>query len=72
MFGMYQTAMKDLAKKATVLAVLDGFKSSAVTNLSGIAYLDSDASNAVAAQQAKYTRVDSSGKTNNCSPITKL
>ena len=72
MFGMYQTAMKDLAKKATVLAVLDGFKSSAVTNLSGIAYLDSDASNAVLAQQAKYSRVDSSGKTNNCSPITKL
>lgn len=72
MFGMYVTAMKDLAKKATVLAVLDGFKSSAVTNLSGIAYLDSDASNAVAAQQAKYSRVDSSGKTNNCSPITKL
>ena len=72
MQGMYLTAMKDAAKKATVLAVFDGFKSSALTDLAGIAYLDSAASNAVAAKQAKYSRVDSNGKTNNCSPITKL
>jgi hypothetical protein len=72
MFGMYQTAMKDAAKKATVLALLEGFKSSAVTNLSGIAYLDSDASNAIADRQAKYSRLDTSGKANNCSPLTKL
>jgi hypothetical protein len=72
MHGMYPTANNDAAKKATVLAVLDGFKSSALTNLSGIAYLDSAASNAVAGQQAKYSRKDSNGNTNNCSPITKL
>jgi hypothetical protein len=76
MFGMYPTAAmaKVPAKLATVQAVLTAFKSSAVTNLSGIAYLDdaAGASDAVAAQQAKYSRLNSSGNTNNCSPITKL
>ncbi|MDH4391758.1 MAG: hypothetical protein QE285_10105, partial [Aquabacterium sp.] len=68
--GMYVTATmaKNAAKKATVLAVLNGFKSSAITDLSGIAYLDSDASDAMAAKQSKYSRANG----DNCSPIVKL
>jgi len=74
MQGMYVTATIDkvATKKATVLAVLNGFKSSALTNLSGIAYLDSAASDQVAGQQSKYSRTYTDGKVNNCSPITKL
>jgi hypothetical protein len=74
MQGMYVTATIDkvATKKATVLAVLNGFKSSALTNLSGIAYLDSAASDMVSAQQSKYSRTYTDGKVNNCSPITKL
>ena len=68
--GMYVTATmaKNAAKKATVLAVLNGFKSSALTDLPGFAYLDSDASDAVAAKQSKYSRANG----DNCSPIVKL
>ncbi len=56
--GMYVTATmaKATAKKATAQAVLNGFKSSALTDLAGFAYLDSDASDAVAAKQSKYSR----------------
>jgi len=74
MMGMYVTATIDkvATKKATVLAVLNGFKSSALTNLSGIAYLDSAASDQVAGQQSKYSRTYTSGAVNNCAPITKL
>ena len=74
MQGMYVTATIDkvATKKATVLAVLNGFKSSALTNLSGIAYLDSAASDMVSAQQSKYSRTYTSGAVNNCAPITKL
>ncbi len=70
MQGMYVTATmaKNAAKKATVLAVLNGFKSSALTDLAGIAYLDSDASDAAAAKQSKYSRAGGSS----CSPIVKL
>ena len=68
--GMYVTATmaKATAKKATVLAVLNGFRSSALTDLPGFAYLDSDASDAVAAKQSKYSRANG----DNCSPIVKL
>jgi len=81
MIGMYSKAVMDaktaVAKKATVTALLDGFKSSASavnggTNLSGIAYLDSAATLATAAQQSKYTRVTTGGVVNNCAPLTKL
>ncbi len=72
MHGMYLTAMTDTAKKAAVVSLLNGFKSSALTDLKGLAYLDSAASGAVVAKQAKYSRVDTSGKVNNCSPLTKL
>lgn len=70
MQGMYVTATMDKnpTKKATVLAILNGFKSSALTDLKGIAYLDSDASDAQAAKQSKYSRAGG----DNCSPIVKL
>jgi hypothetical protein len=72
MYGMYSTAGMALAgnsaKKATLLAVMDGLKSSALSDLAGIAYLDSSASNAVSSKQSLYSR--SGG--NNCAPIVKL
>ena len=72
MYGMYHSdtinASTNTVKKAAVLALLNGFKSSAVTDLAGIAYLDSSASNAVAARQSLYSRAGG----DNCSPIVKL
>jgi hypothetical protein len=72
MYGMYNRDGMALAgnatKKATLLVLLDGLKSSNLTNLDGIAYLDSTASDAVAAKQSLYSR--SGG--NNCAPIVKL
>lgn len=68
LYGMYVTKTindsKNADKKALVTAMLNGFKDSNLTDLSGIAYLDG----AVAAKQASFSRANG----NNCSPITKL
>jgi len=68
LYGMYVTKTindaKNTDKKALVDAMMNGFKDSNLTNLSGIAYLDG----AVSSKQAAYSRQGG----NNCSPITKL
>ena len=69
LYGMYVTKTMDKSadKKAMVLAMLDGFKNSNLSNLSGIAYLDG-AATGVVAQQSAVNRANG----NNCSPIVKL
>ena len=66
-YGSYVTASygkMDATKKALVDNALAGFKSSSLTDLSGVAYLDG----AVSAKQSAVNRTAG----NNCSPITKL
>ena len=68
LYGMYVTKTindaKNADKKLLVTAMLNGFKDSNLTDLSGMAYLDG----AVAGKQSAYNRANS----NNCSPIVKL
>jgi hypothetical protein len=68
LYGMYVTKTindaKNTDKKALVLAMMNGFKDSNLSNLSGLAYLDGG----VAGQQTAYNRANG----NNCSPIVKL
>jgi len=70
MYGMYVTATMakpaNADKKALVLTMLEGFKNSNLSNLSGIAYLDG--ASGVAGQQSAVNRANG----NNCSPIVKL
>jgi len=66
-YGSYVTATYakfDATKKALVDNTLAGFKSSSLSDLAGIAYLDG----AVTAKQSAVNRTAG----NNCSPITKL
>jgi len=70
LYGMYVTATlaKSPEKKASVLAVLNGFKNSTLSDLAGIAYLDGSTTVVGAPKQSAYNRQGG----NNCSPITKL
>ncbi len=66
-YGSYVTATYtkfDATKKTLVDNTLAGFKSSSLSDLAGIAYLDG----AVTAKQSLVNRTNG----NNCSPITKL
>lgn len=73
LYGMYVTKTLDStkapfpAKKVLAQTVIEAFKNSSLSNISGIAYLDTASASAVASQQATFARANG----NNCSPVVK-